>query len=70
MDDNTQHKPVPEKVMDIIQTYPTEKQADIIEYIQSLNELEIQALLIALDHLGSSFDILRCNGYQKWCRNK
>jgi hypothetical protein len=54
---------LPEKVMAILQTYPMETHPKIIEFIQSLNELEIQALLIAFDHLGSSFDILRCNGY-------
>lgn len=52
-------------------TYPNEdQQQEIRDFIHSLNELEIQALLIAFDHLGSSFDILRSNGYQKWCKRK
>jgi len=60
-------KRILENLMSVIQTtYPIEKQTEIHEFIHSLNELEIQALLIAFDHLGSSFDILHSNGYQKW----
>ena len=36
------------------------------EYVMSLNELEKKAYLIAKEHLGSSFNISRSNGYPEW----
>lgn len=36
------------------------------EYVMSLNELEKKAYLIAKEHLGSSFNISRSNGYHEW----
>ena len=36
------------------------------EYIASLNEAERQALIIAQDHLGSSFDIEKSIGFMEY----
>jgi hypothetical protein len=35
-------------------------------YIASLNELELQAYHIAVDHLGMSFTMERSNGFRQW----
>jgi hypothetical protein len=40
----------------------------IHKFIASLCPDEKKAMLIAMDHLGSSFDIVRCNHYQTWVK--
>ena len=52
------------------ESYPLEIQQLIIEYLNSLESIEKQAYLIAKKHLGSSFHILKSNGYINWIRNK
>jgi hypothetical protein len=42
----------------------------IKEYILTLSEKEYKAYKIAESHLGSSFDILKSNGYLKWLKQK
>ena len=41
----------------------------IKEYLDSLNELEKKALIIAKKQLGSSFDIEKSNGYLEWIKS-
>jgi hypothetical protein len=36
-----------------------------LQYLQT-NPMEFKAMLIAKDHLGSSFDLIRSNGFQSW----
>ena len=42
----------------------------IDRYLQYLvdNPMEHKAMLIAKDHLGSSFDLIRSNGFQAWMK--
>lgn len=42
----------------------------IDHYLQYLSEnpMEQKAMLIAKDHLGSSFDLIRSNGFQAWMK--
>lgn len=49
--------------------YPTESHDNIRKFLKTLNELEVTALNIAQKDLGSSFNILKCIGYQKWLKN-
>ena len=42
----------------------------LIEYLESLSPIERTAMEIAKRHLGSSFNILKSNGYIKWSKNK
>lgn len=39
------------------------------KYLESLNEKEYSAYLIAKNHLGSSFSIEKSNGFLKWKKN-
>ena len=50
--------------------YPTDKHDVIKEFLKSLSELDVIALNIAQSDLGSSFNILKCIGFQKWLKNK
>ena len=36
------------------------------EFLNTMTDIQKQALSIAKDHLGTSFDISKSNGYKKW----
>lgn len=42
---------------------------NIINYLKQLNHIERQAYTIGKQHLGSSFNILKSNGYVEWKKN-
>jgi hypothetical protein len=50
-------------------SYSKETQQLILEYLSSLTPIEKQAYLIAKQHLGSSFHILKSNGFINWIKN-
>jgi predicted deacetylase len=54
--------PLPE----IVKQYPLEKQREIYEYLNQMDEHHKQAYLIAYNHLGSSFNIYKSNGFKEW----
>lgn len=39
-------------------------------YLAQLSPIEQKALAIAMEHLGSSFNILKSNGYVEWMKKK
>jgi len=41
----------------------------IKEYLNQLSKHEQTAYLIAHNHLGTSFNILKSNGYKEWIKN-
>lgn len=47
-----------------------QERARVERYLQYLAEfpMEHKAMLIAKDHLGSSFDLIRSNGFQAWMK--
>jgi hypothetical protein len=57
-------------VPEIVKIYSMEKQREIFDYLSHLDEQNIKAYNIALNHLGSSFDILRSNGFKEWKQSK
>lgn len=44
------------------------KDAKIKKYLDQMTEQERKAYLIALSHLGTSFNIYKSNGYIEWCK--
>lgn len=44
--------------------------SEIDQYIKQLSDKEKQVLKIAKDHLGSSFNIQKSNGFNKWKKKK
>jgi competence protein ComGC len=58
--------PIPENVY----KKSPEVQKNIYEYLDAMNDLQKTAYLIAYDHLGSSFNVLRSNGYIEWTQSK
>jgi hypothetical protein len=45
---------------------PIEKQTEVYNYLIQMNEYQKKAYLIAKDHLGTSFNILKSNGFIEW----
>jgi hypothetical protein len=50
--------------------YTLEEQALVLEYLNQLNNIQKQAYKIAKEHLGSSFHIVKSNGYIEWLNKK
>ena len=58
--------PVPQ----IFEKYSTEQKNEIMDYLNQLNDIEKKAYRIAMEHLGSSFHILKSNGFNEWKKKK
>jgi hypothetical protein len=58
------------KLPDNFEKYHSDVQASIIEYLYQLNLIDKKAYMIAKDHLGSSFNIIKSNGYCDWQKSK
>ncbi len=54
------------KFQESINKYSLETQKEVIEYLNTLDEQNKKGYEIAFDHLGTSFNITRCNGFKKW----
>ena len=50
--------------------YPEETRALVLQYLQQMNEKEKKAYLIAKEHLGTSFHIVKSIGYIEWNNRK
>jgi len=53
---------IPESVLKL----SLEKQTEIYNYLIQMNDYQKKAYLIAKEHLGTSFNILKSNGYSEW----
>jgi hypothetical protein len=66
MSEEVNFKSLTIKIPDIIQNYSIEQQKEIFDYLNSMDEHHRKAYEIALNHLGSSFNIYRSNGFKEW----
>ena len=55
---------------DTIYKYSIEKQREVFIYLSEMDEHDKKAYEIAFQHLGSSFNIFRSNGFKEWQKNK
>jgi len=46
--------------------YPIELQREIFQYLSQLDDIHKKGYQIAYDHLGTSFNIVRSNGFKAW----
>lgn len=46
--------------------YDTDTQTNIIKYLTQLSSMQQKAYSIARNHLGSSFNVVKSNGYIDW----
>jgi hypothetical protein len=54
------------EIHEYIKEYPVETQIDIFQYLNELDEINRKGYSIAYDHLKTSFNIVRSNGFKKW----
>lgn len=52
------------------ENYNTEIQELIVEYLKNLDIIERQAYTIGKKHLGTSFNVIKSNGFINWKKNK
>ena len=55
-------------IPDIVHSYDENKQKEIVEYLSYVKKDELlkKAYIIAFQHLGSSFNISKSNGFKEW----
>jgi hypothetical protein len=53
-------------VPDIVKTYSNEKKRETFDYLNDMTDIEKVGYRIAFNHLESSFDIYRSNGFKHW----
>lgn len=58
------------EIMPTFNKYSEEQQKNIIEYLEALDDKEQKVLRIAYEHLGSSFNVVKSNGYKAWVEKK
>lgn len=58
------------KLSEHVRNYPEDKQREIYEYLSGLDDINRKAYEIAFDHLGTSFNIARSNGFKEWQHSK
>jgi hypothetical protein len=58
------------KINSLLKTYPIEQQKLIFEYLSEMDEINKKAYDIAYNHLGSTFNIARSNGFKEWLSKK
>jgi competence protein ComGC len=66
MDFSDLNLPIPDSVY----KKPLEVQKNIYDYLASMDNMQKTAYAIASHHLGSSFNILKSNGYIEWSQSK
>ena len=54
----------------VVMTYSKEKQQQIFNYLQEMDDHNRKGYLIAQNHLGTSFNIYKSNGFKEWFKNK
>jgi len=53
-------------ITESIKLYSIEQQKEIFKYLSEMTDHEKKAYEIAVNHLGSSFNIYRSNGFISW----
>ena len=67
---NQSQKQIELPLPDNFDTWDPVLKASVIEYLSQLDPIEKKAYKIAKEHLGSSFNIVKSNGYCDWVRAK
>jgi hypothetical protein len=57
-------------ISESINLYSEEQQQEIFQYLSEMNDSEKIAYEIALNHLGTSFNVYRSNGFIHWKKSK
>jgi hypothetical protein len=55
-------------VSNLVLNLPYKQQLEIFEYLKQLDEHKRKSYLIAYEHLGTSFNVYKSNGYKEWIK--
>lgn len=55
---------------DNMSNYDENTQKLIVDYLNQLTNIEMKAYKIAKSHLGSSFNLVKSNGFCEWLKTK
>lgn len=58
------------QIPDNVYNLSLEEQQDVYNYLNQMNNTQKKAYFIALNHLGTSFNIFKSNGYKEWKNKK
>ena len=58
------------KIPDLVLAMPIERQTEVFEYLKQLDKLQRESYSIAIDHLDTSFNIHKSNGFKEWRKGK
>ena len=58
------------EIPELIKQCSPEQKKEIYDYLTDMDDHHRKAYEIALDHLGSSFNIYRSNGFKEWKQSK
>jgi len=61
---------IQQEFIDNLEKYSEEVRQSILKYLEQLGDKERIAHLIAKDHLGTSFDIVKSIGYITWKKSQ
>jgi len=53
-------------IPEAVRNYSLEQKREVYEYLREMDEHYRRAYSIAMNHLESSFDIYRSNGFKEW----
>ena len=53
---------------DNFETFAPDLKANIVQYLSQLDAIEKKAYKIAKEHLGSSFNLVKSNGFCDWIK--
>lgn len=70
MTDTIDFKTIALPIPEIVYSYSYEEQKEIYEYLKQLDNMHIKTYLIAKNHLGTSFNIYKSNGFKEWKKSK
>jgi len=54
------------RIEDMLKSAPECEREGVSDYVSSMSETELKVLQIAMDSLGSSFDLAKSSGYLRW----
>ena len=55
-------------ISEIVKSYTYKQQEEILNYLKSLDEYDKKAYLIAFNHIGSSYNIYKSNGFKEFLK--
>lgn len=58
------------EIPSLVKTESLKTQQDIYEYLKQMDKRQLTAYKIAMNHLGTSFNILKSNGFKEWKKSK